>query len=156
MFGIQIPTDLMNNCYFGLQLAEKKTAMERAQRRGAITPFPGQTGFGSSAVLKGSTADGAGYGAGSNGGKPLSITELDAGENERQGRRVDRADSYVFAGESDPDRMSPDSPGKRPESHYFSFKPPTSVTHQATNTVDYMTSVGVQAKFRPTVNRNIP
>ena len=130
--------------------------MERAQRRGAITPFPGQTGFGSSAVLKGSTADGAGYGTGSNGGKPLSITELDAGEIERQARRSGRADSYVLAGEGDPDRMSADSTGQRQDSYYFSFKPPTSVSHQATNTVDYMTSVGVQAKFRPTINKNFP
>ena len=141
------------------QLAEKKSAMERAQRRGAITPFPG-SGYGSSGMLRGSvagsTVDGFGHrgGPGPN-GKPLTITELDAGEMEF--RRNGRGNSYIYAAAADPDMTSSrDSAGNRPEGHYFSFRPPTSVNSQGTNTVDYMTSVGVQARFRPSLNKNVP
>lgn len=141
------------------QLAEKKSAMERAQRRGAITPFPG-SGFGSSAMMRGSvagsTADGFGHrgGPGPN-GKPLTITELDAGEREEKIRRNGRGNSYVYSG--DPEMTSTrNSAGNRAESHYFTFRPPTSVNSQGTNTVDYMTSVGVQARFRPSLNKNVP
>ena len=48
------------------QLAEKKAALERARRKGAITPFPGQNGYNST--------DGS-----SENGKRIDITELDAG-----------------------------------------------------------------------------
>ena len=47
------------------QLAEKKAALERARRKGAITPFPGQNGYNDSPS--------------ENGGKRIDITELDAG-----------------------------------------------------------------------------
>jgi hypothetical protein len=142
------------------QLAEKKSAMERAQRRGAITPFPGHSGFGSSAMLRGSVtgsmADGFGHRGGGPGanGKPLTMTELDAGEGQDTIRRNGRGNSYVYSGDGDP--SSRESTGNRPESQYFSFRPPISVTSQGTNTVDYMTSIGVQAKFRPSMNKNIP
>ena len=51
------------------QLAEKKAALERARRKGAITPFPGQNGYNST--------DNS-----SENGKRLDVTELDAGNNE--------------------------------------------------------------------------
>ena len=46
-------------------MAEKKAALERARRKGAITPFPGQNGYNDSPS--------------ENGGKRIDITELDAG-----------------------------------------------------------------------------
>merc|ERR1719346_90187 len=50
------------------QLAEKKSALERARRKGAITPFPGQNGYNST--------DNS-----SENGKRLDVTELDAAQN---------------------------------------------------------------------------
>jgi hypothetical protein len=142
------------------QLAEKKTAMERAQRRGAITPFPGHSGFGSSSVLRGSGAGsiGDGYGTGPGNGKSLTITELDAGENAGQIRRMGRGNSYVIAGDADPaEQLDHGSRGSTAgKSQYYAFRAPISVNHQGTNTVDYMTSVGVQARFRPSMSKNIP
>merc|ERR1711971_493135 len=49
-------------------LSEKKAAMERAQRKGAITPFPRSNGYSD----HGSTSEDA------TAGKPMDITELDA------------------------------------------------------------------------------
>ena len=50
-------------------LSEKKAAMERMRRKGAITPFPRQNGFGSDRASNSETEA----------GKPMDITELDAG-----------------------------------------------------------------------------
>lgn len=50
------------------QLAEKKSALERARRKGTVSPLPGQNGF----RRNGSNS--------SNGGKQVDITELDAGK----------------------------------------------------------------------------
>ena len=50
-------------------LSEKKAAMERMRRKGAITPFPRQNGFGSDRASHSETEV----------GKPMDITELDAG-----------------------------------------------------------------------------
>ena len=50
-------------------LSEKKAAMERMRRKGAITPFPRSNGFGSDRASNSETEA----------GKPLDITELDAG-----------------------------------------------------------------------------
>jgi hypothetical protein len=140
--------------------------MERAQRRGAITPFPGHTGFGSTALLRGSVAgsvsDGFGHRGGGANGKPLTITELDAGEDEGNAlRRNGRGNSYVYAGNGggdDPEVASSSrgSTGRhRPESQYFTFRPPIAVTSQGTNTVEYTASVGVQARFRPSVGKTV-
>jgi hypothetical protein len=123
----------------------------------------GHSGFGSSAVLRGSGGGSVvdGFGAGNGNGKPLTITELDAGEDEMtKDRRSDRGNSYVYAGDTDPDntssRGSTGQQQRRPDSHYYSFKPAIAVNHQSTNTVDYMTSVGVQARFRPSLTKTVP
>ena len=50
-------------------LSEKKAAMERMRRKGAITPFPRSNGFGSDRASNSETEA----------GKPMDITELDAG-----------------------------------------------------------------------------
>ena len=101
---------------------------------------------------------GDGYGTGPGNGKSLTITELDAGENDGQLRRMGRGNSYVIAGEVDPaEQLENGSRGSTAgKSQYFSFRPPITVNHQGTNTVDYMTSVGVQARFRPSMSKNIP
>jgi len=58
------------------QLAEKKVAMERAQRKGAITPFPGQTRFGSFSTIRGV---GSGFVRADR--KSLPLPELDPGKH---------------------------------------------------------------------------
>ena len=99
--------------------------------------------------IGGSMADGFGHHRGGGGGhgangKPLTITELDAGENEAKNRRTGRGNSYVYEGEQEM-TSSRGSTGNGPDSHYYSFRPPlASVNSQGTNTVDYTTSVGVQ------------
>ena len=40
-----------------MQLKEKKAALERARRKGHITPFPGQNGF----AIEGELSEGDGY-----------------------------------------------------------------------------------------------
>ena len=55
-------------------LSEKKAAMERMRRKGAITPFPRSNGYSD----HGSTSEDA------TAGKPLDITELDAGTLDRK------------------------------------------------------------------------
>lgn len=52
------------------QLAEKKSALERARRKGTISPLPGQNGF----------RNGGRNGSNSSNGKQVDITELDAGK----------------------------------------------------------------------------
>ena len=57
------------------QLSEKKAALERARRKGAITPFPGQIN-----LRNGSNPEDGGLSpTNSERGKNIDITELDAG-----------------------------------------------------------------------------
>lgn len=129
------------------QLAEKKSAMERAQRKGAITPFPGQTNFGSvggmgTTSMIGSNVDGFGHGGqggvGSE-GKSLAITELDAGT----GRFRGRANSYVFLGDTNETYSRKSTAGGRNDRNFL-FK---TVTNQATNTASNTNSVAIQARM---------
>ena len=53
-------------------LSEKKAAMERARRKGAITPFPRQNGLSNRASISETTME-------AETGKRMDITELDAG-----------------------------------------------------------------------------
>ena len=55
-------------------LSEKRAAMERMRRKGAITPFPRSNGYSD----HGSTSEDA------TAGKPMDITELDAGTLDRK------------------------------------------------------------------------
>ena len=56
------------------QLTEKKSALERARRKGAITVFPGQNGF------QGGSETGSNQNVPHDNGKRLDVTELDAGK----------------------------------------------------------------------------
>ena len=61
------------------QLSEKKAALERARRKGAITPFPGQIN-----LRNGNNPEEGGLSptnSQSGGGKNIDITELDAGRD---------------------------------------------------------------------------
>ena len=54
------------------QLKEKKAALERARRKGAITPFPGQNGF----AIEGALAEVGSYDGEANAGDDRTSTNL--------------------------------------------------------------------------------
>ena len=65
MLVIALPIPIIGNNFAAFyknerrreQLKEKKAALERARRKGAITPFPGQNGF----AIEGALAEVDGY-----------------------------------------------------------------------------------------------
>ena len=61
------------------QLSEKKAALERARRKGAITPFPGQISMRNGSQNPEEGIDDLSPTNSQNGGKNMDITELDAG-----------------------------------------------------------------------------